>query len=71
MVVDDAELGAVSAPTLLVRGSESPAFLHDAVRRVAAGVPHAEVVTLEGHQHIADQTDPAMFARVVLDFLLV
>ncbi len=71
MVVGDAELAAVSAPTLLVRGSESPAFLHDAVRRVAAGVPHAQVVTLEGHQHVADQTDPAMFARVVLDFLLV
>lgn len=70
LVVGDAELAAVTAPTLLIRGGDSPTFLQDAVARVADGVPDARVVTLEGQQHVADQTDPEKFAEVVLGFLL-
>ncbi len=71
MVLDAEQLTAVTAPTLLIRGGDSPGFLQDAVRVVADGLPDTRVVTLDGHQHVADQTDPEMFARVVLDFLLV
>ncbi len=70
LVVSAEEMAAVRVPTLLIEGEESPAFLRDAVRVVADGVEGARVVTLEGHQHVADQVDPEMFARVVLDFLL-
>ncbi len=70
LVVGPDELAGVAAPTLVLQGSESPAFLHDAVRVVADGVPGARVLTLEGHGHVADQVDPEMFAGVVLDFVL-
>ncbi len=70
LVVSAEEMAAVRVPTLLIEGGESPAFLRDAVVVVADGVEGARVVTLEGHQHVADQVDPEMFARVVLDFLL-
>lgn len=69
LVVEAEEMAAVRAPTLLIRGGDSPPFLQDAVRRVADGVPGARVVTLAGHQHIADQVDPQMFADVVGSFL--
>lgn len=61
---------AVRAPTLLIGGGNSPPFLQQAIRTVAEAVAGSRVVTLEGHQHVADQTDPEMFAHVVLDFLL-
>lgn len=70
MVVEVDEMAAIKAPTLLIRGGDSPEFLQQAVRTVADGVPDLRVVTLEGHQHVADQIDPEMFAGVVLDFLL-
>jgi len=70
LAVADDELAAVAGPTLLISGGDSPAFLRDAVALVADGLPDARVATLEGHQHVADQTDPEMFAEVVLDFLL-
>ena len=70
LVVDGEQLAAVTAPTLLVRGGDSPAFLQKATRTVADGLADTRVVTLDGHQHVADQTDPEMFAGVVLDFLL-
>lgn len=70
LVVQPSEAANVTAPTLLIQGGDSPAFLHAATRSVAEAVVGARVVTLEGHQHVADQTDPEMFAGVVLDFLL-
>ncbi|PRZ08760.1 alpha-beta hydrolase superfamily lysophospholipase [Isoptericola sp. CG 20/1183] len=70
LVLAPGEAAAVTAPTLLIRGGDSPAFLQDAVRTVAESVPDCEVVALEGHRHVADQTDPEMFAAVVRDFLL-
>ena len=70
LVVDQAETATVASPTLLIRGGDSPAFLQEAIRTVSEALPDARVVTLVGHQHVADQTDPEMFAEVVLDFLL-
>ncbi len=70
LVLEPGETAAVRAPTLLVQGGDSPAFLQDAVRAVAESVPDSRVVTLAGHQHVADQTDPKMFANLVLEFVL-
>ncbi|GAA4729884.1 alpha/beta hydrolase [Isoptericola chiayiensis] len=69
LLLDPAEAAAVRAPTLLIRGGDSPEFLQDAIRTVAGSVPDCRVVTLEGQQHVADQTDPEGFARVVREFL--
>lgn len=71
LVPDADELAAVRVPTLVIRGGDSPQFLQQAVEWVADGLgDDARVVTLEGHQHVADQIDPEMFANVVLDFIL-
>lgn len=70
LVLEPGEASAVTAPTLLIRGGDSPRFLQDAIRTVAEAVDDCRVVTLEGHQHVADQTDPQMFAGVVLDHLV-
>ncbi len=69
LLLDPAEAAAVTAPTLLIRGGDSPEFLQDAIRTVAGSVPDCRVVTLEGQQHVADQTDPEGFATVVREFL--
>lgn len=70
LVLAPGEAAAVTAPTLLIRGGDSPGFLQDAIRTVSEAVPDCRVLTLEGHQHVADQTNPQMFAHVVLDYLL-
>ncbi len=70
LMLEPGEAAAVTAPTLLIRGGDSPGFLQDAIRTVSEGVRDCRVVTLEGHQHVADQTDPEMFADVVLDFIV-
>lgn len=66
---DPAEGARVSAPTLLLVGSDSPAFVKAGARLVADSVPDCTVVTIEGQQHIADQLVPDLFAGLVLDFL--
>ncbi len=70
LVLAPGEAAAVRAPTLLIRGGDSPMFLQQAIDRAAGSIPNSHVVTLDGQQHIADQTDPEMFAAVVLEFLV-
>lgn len=65
----DDEAASVTAPTLVLRGSDSPEFLRGGAQQVAEAIPDARLVTLDGHQHVADQTDPEMFAEVVRGFL--
>jgi pimeloyl-ACP methyl ester carboxylesterase len=59
----------VGVPTLLILGSDSPDFVHEAIRLVDEALPDSRVVVLEGQQHVADQLIPDEFARVVLGFL--
>lgn len=66
---DPAEIGAVTAPTLVMRGSDSPPSVRDACTRLAAALPSSTTVIISGQQHVADQIVPELFARLVLDFL--
>jgi pimeloyl-ACP methyl ester carboxylesterase len=66
---DGARARRVAAPTLLILGGDSPAFVKAGVEAVARAVPNASVVVLEGQQHVADQTDPELFAGHVVEFL--
>ncbi len=59
----------VSAPTLVLAGSESPPAQDDASRRAAAAIPDATVRVLDGHGHFAFQTAPAMIAGVIREFI--
>lgn len=56
-------------PTLLLRGSESPAFLQESTDALASALPGARVAVLEGQQHFAMATAPDLVADVVLTFL--
>jgi pimeloyl-ACP methyl ester carboxylesterase len=48
----------IAVPTLLVAGSESPGATHRLVARLAGRLPHAEVATIEGANHLLPLTHP-------------
>jgi pimeloyl-ACP methyl ester carboxylesterase len=62
---------AISAPTLLVSGAESPPSVQQATRDAADAIPDARIVTLEGHAHFAHKADPATFVDLVTHFIAV
>jgi pimeloyl-ACP methyl ester carboxylesterase len=62
-------LDAITAPTLLLAGSESPPVLQAATDRAAAAIRGARVQVLEGHAHLAIRTDPAMVAAAIRRFV--
>jgi pimeloyl-ACP methyl ester carboxylesterase len=63
------QFDGVTAATLILEGSESPRVQHEANRLALAALPHARITVLGGHGHIAHQTDPAMIASVVWNFV--
>jgi pimeloyl-ACP methyl ester carboxylesterase len=66
----DPEQGAkITVPTLLLAGGDSPEFLRAGIDTVAASLPDARTVVIEGQQHIAIDLVPALFADHVLAFL--
>ena len=67
---DPQRFADLTTPTLLLLGADSPHFFHDVTRVLDAALPDSRVVTLPDAQHIAMDTDPALFADVVTQFLL-
>jgi pimeloyl-ACP methyl ester carboxylesterase len=59
---------AVAVPTLLLTGSASPTWGAE-VETVAAALPDAQIVTLEGQGHVADLLAPELVAGPLLAFL--
>lgn len=57
-------------PTLLLLGGDSPPLFQRAIEVVDAALPGSQVVILPGQQHIAMDTNPELFVREVLQFLL-
>jgi pimeloyl-ACP methyl ester carboxylesterase len=64
------EAAAVTVPTLVLVGGDSPEDIRGAALTVADALPASRVVVLEGQQHVADQFIPEQFAALVRDFLL-
>ena len=62
-------LGAVVCPTLVVHGSEDRIVPLARAREVAAAVPDAEMVVVEGGGHRPDIRDPVAVNRVLDAFL--
>ncbi|WP_203453516.1 alpha/beta fold hydrolase [Jiangella aurantiaca] len=60
---------SVSAPTLLLSGSESPPEVKSATDAAAAAIRGARVHVLEGHAHIAHREHPAMVADLIRRFI--
>ena len=59
----------ITVPVLLLVGSDTPEELRDDPETVAAALPDARIVLLEGQQHIADVLAPELFAERLLEFL--
>ena len=62
-------LERIEAPTLVVAGSDDPSTPPERVRELAAAIPGAHYVELEGVCHIANMASPNMFVRPVLEHL--
>jgi pimeloyl-ACP methyl ester carboxylesterase len=69
-VYQPGQLDGITAPTLLLAGSESPPVLTKATQQAAAAIPGARIRTLEGHGHLAHKTDPAMVAALIRQCIL-
>lgn len=52
-------LPQVSVPTLVMHARDDARVPFEAGRRMAAGIPRARLVTLEGRNHLFLETDPA------------
>jgi pimeloyl-ACP methyl ester carboxylesterase len=69
-VYQPGQFDAVSAPTLLLSGSDTPADLRRATHAAADAIPDTRIRVLEGHGHMAHKADPAMVAAIVRQFIL-
>ena len=63
------EASNISAPTLLIHGSESPRVLHAIVDRLGKAIPQSEVSTISGAAHFPHFEKPQQFNELVLGFL--
>jgi pimeloyl-ACP methyl ester carboxylesterase len=63
------QFDGITAPTLLLAGSESVPAVAEATERAAAAIPGAQVQVLHGHGHFAHKTDPALVAAILERFV--
>lgn len=67
--VTPAVFADISVPTLLLRGSESPAWLRETTERTSGWIKGAQLIELPGQSHGATDTAPEMVANAVTTFL--
>jgi pimeloyl-ACP methyl ester carboxylesterase len=60
----------MTTPTLLLAGSESPAFFKEVTKTASNLLPNNRTKTFEGHGHVAMNTAPELFIETVIDFAL-
>ena len=63
------EASKISAPTLLIHGTESPTVLHAIVNRLGKAIPKSEISTISGAAHFPHIEKPQEFNQLVLEFL--
>jgi pimeloyl-ACP methyl ester carboxylesterase len=63
--VPEAELGKITAPVLILGGSDSPAWFRRSVAEQAAATPGAQLRMLDGFGHNAP---PELIASILIDF---
>jgi pimeloyl-ACP methyl ester carboxylesterase len=64
------KFAGLQTPTLLLLGGDSPPIFQQAIELLDSTLPNSQVVILPGQQHIAMDTDPDLFVKEVLHFLL-
>lgn len=67
---DKEKFADFQVPTMLLLGGDSPPLFQEAVKLVDSTLPGSQVVVLPGQQHIAMDTNPELFAKEVMQFLL-
>jgi 3-oxoadipate enol-lactonase len=68
-VAAETRLGDIGAPTLVVVGSEDLDDIKSIAEKLAAGIPGARLVTIEGAGHLPSLERPAELNELLLDFL--
>jgi 3-oxoadipate enol-lactonase len=63
------ELARIAAPTLVVVGSDDPATPPEHSRAIAATVPHARLVTLDGAAHLPSLERPDEIVSLMVEHL--
>lgn len=66
---DPEQFRSVTAPALLVLGSESPGWAYQGTEVVRSVLPDARVTVLPEQGHLAIMTAPELFTTEVLRFL--
>ena len=59
----------ITAPTLIVRGSESDVFAPDTAKRMLELIPGSQLVEIPGAGHSVPAEAPEAFERAVRQFL--
>jgi pimeloyl-ACP methyl ester carboxylesterase len=65
---DPAVLGAISAPVLVLLGSDTKPFFTASARYVADRVPNARIQEIPGAGHAAPLTHPEALAEALTEF---
>ena len=60
---------AMTTPTLLLSGGESPQRYKDATKAVDDALPNSRIVRFDGQQHVAMNNEPERFVEEVLSFI--
>jgi pimeloyl-ACP methyl ester carboxylesterase len=68
LTLDLDRLRTVDRPVLLTMGDQSPPAFPPVVRRLAAVLPRAEVLTLQGVGHVPHLTHPGLYVETVTTF---
>ena len=68
-VYETGQFDSITAPTLMLSGSDSVPAVAEATTRAAAAIRHARIHVLHGHGHFAHKTDPAMVTTLVRQFI--
>lgn len=66
---DGQRFSELTVDTMILVGSESPAWRHRAMDALDAALSHGELQALPGQGHVATQTAPELLASVTLSFL--
>jgi pimeloyl-ACP methyl ester carboxylesterase len=70
-VYQPGQFDAITAPTLLLQGSDSVPGIVEATERAAGAIPIGRIHLLDGHGHFAHKTDPAMVTDLIAKFISI
>ena len=66
-VYEPGRFASITAPTVLLSGTQSPPDLALATQHAATAIPGAIIRPIHGHGHTATQDAPALLATLILD----